>query len=231
MVDYTKIQVQNDPMRIAYSRPVGEGKFPAMVVMYHRGAFDDFTLKICDDLAESGYLAAAMDLYHWPPLLEPPQENPFPRDPEIIKDVSATLDWLSVQNDVDMDRLGIIGHCMGGRMALLGASTHDVFKACVPYYPGNMFKAWSEDGPPPFELLGQIKGSVLGFFGNDDQNPSTEDREKISAELTNFGIQHEFHGYDGAGHAFQNFLAAERYREEATRDSWAKTIPYLDQTL
>ena len=68
-----------------------------------------------------------------------------------------------------MDRLGIIGHCMGGRMALLGASTHDVFKACVPYYPGNMFKAWSDDGPPPFELLGQIKGSVLGFFGNDDQ--------------------------------------------------------------
>ena len=151
--------------------------------------------------------------------------------PEIIKDVSATLDWLSNQNDVDMDRLGIIGHCMGGRMALLGASTHDVFKACVPYYPGNMFKPWSDDGPPPFDLLGQIKGSVLGFFGNDDKNPSAEDKEKISSELTRFGIQHEFHGYDGAGHAFQNFLAPERYREEATRNSWAKTIPYLDQTL
>ena len=231
MVEYTEVQVDGSPMRIACSVPVGSGPHPAIVVMYHRGGFDDFTLKVCDDLAEAGYVAASMDLYHWPPLLEPPQENPFPKDPEIIKDVSATVEWLAARGDVDMENLGILGHCMGGRMALLGASTNEAFKACVPYYPGNMFKPWSEDGPAPFELLGGIQGTVRGFFGNDDQNPSPEDREKISTELSRLGVEHVFHGYDGAGHAFQNFEAPERFRADATTDSWEKTIAYLGRTL
>lgn len=231
MVEFTEVNVDGNTMRIAYSSPGGEAVHPAVVVMYHRGGFDDFTIKVCDDLAAAGFFSAAMDLYHWPPLLEPASENPFPVDPEIIKDVTATVDWLSQRGDIDMSRLGILGHCMGGRMALLGAATHDVFKACVPYYPGNTFKPWSEDGPSPFELFGGIKGSVLGFFGNDDQNPSPEDRDKISAELGRLGIDHEFHGYDGAGHAFQNFVAPERFRPEATADSWNKTISYLGQTL
>ena len=231
MVEFTEVQVDGNPMRIACSLPAGSGPHPAIVVMYHRGGFDDFTLKVCDDLAEAGYVAASMDLYHWPPLLEPPQENPFPKDPEIIKDVSATVEWLAARGDVDMENLGILGHCMGGRMALLGASTNEAFKACVPYYPGNMFKPWSEDGPAPFELLGGIKGTVQGFFGNDDQNPSPEDREKISKELSRLGVEHVFHGYDGAGHAFQNFVAPERFRADATTDSWKKTIAYLESTL
>ena len=231
MVEYTEVQVDGNPMRIAFSVPAGSGPQPAIVVMYHRGGFDDFTMKVCEDLAEAGYVAASMDLYHWPPLLEPPQENPFPKDPEIIKDVSATIEWLAARDDVDMENLGILGHCMGGRMALLGASTNESFKACVPYYPGNMFKPWSEDGPAPFELLGGIKGTVQGFFGNDDQNPSPDDREKISTELSRLGVEHVFHGYDGAGHAFQNFVAPERFRADATTDSWEKTITYLESTL
>lgn len=231
MAEYTEIQVDGVPMRISYSVPAGDGPHPAMVIMYHRGGFDDFTTRIADDLSAAGYLAAAMDLYHWPPLLEPPQENPFPLDPEIIKDVAATVDWLSGRGDVAMDRVGIIGHCMGGRMSFLGASTNDAFGACVAYYSGNMFKPWSDDGPTPFERLDGIRGPVMGFFGNDDKNPSPEDVDKISAELTRLGKTHEFHRYDGAGHAFQNFLSAERYRPEATADSWARTIAFLDSTL
>jgi carboxymethylenebutenolidase len=231
MVQYTEIDVDGNPMRVGCSVPDGDGLHPAIVVMYHRGGFDDFTVKVCDDLAEAGYIAASMDLYHWPPLLDPPQENPFPKDPEIIRDITATVDWLAARSDVDLDKVGILGHCMGGRMALLGASTHEVFKACVPYYPGNMFKPWSEDGPAPFDLLSGIKGTVHGFFGNDDQNPSPADREKISAELTRLRVDHEFYSYDGAGHAFQNFLAPERFRPEATSESWEKTVAYLDNTL
>ncbi|MBD21802.1 MAG: hypothetical protein CMM37_12265 [Rhodospirillaceae bacterium] len=231
MVEFTNVQLEGNEMRIAYSSPGDKAEYPAIVVMYHRGGFDEFTVKVCDDLADAGFFSAAMDLYHWPPLLEPAAENPFPVDPEIIKDITATVGWLSGRKDVDSNRLGILGHCMGGRMALLGAATHDVFKACVPYYPGNTFKPWSEDGPSPFELLGDIRARILGFFGNDDQNPSPEDRDKISAELTRLGVEHEFHGYDGAGHAFQNFVAPERFRPEATVDSWSKTISFLNQTL
>jgi carboxymethylenebutenolidase len=230
MAQFDEVQVDGVPMRICYAEPDGDGPFPAMVIMFHRGGFDEFTTQLADKLAAEGILAAAPDLYHWPPVHEPPQENPFPRDPEIIKDIAATVDWLGGR-PVDMARVGIIGHCMGGRMAFLGASVNPAFSATVIYYGGNMLVPWSDDGPAPFELLEGIKGPVIGFFGNDDKNPSPEDVDKISAELDRLGKTHTFHRYDGAGHAFQNFLGAERYREEATKDSWAKTIPFLSQTL
>lgn len=231
MAQFDQVQVDGVPMRIAFSAPAGSGPHPGMVVMFHRGGHDEFTLKLADDLAGLGIVAAAPDLYHWPPVHEVPSENPFPRDPEIVKDVGATLAWMEKRGDVDMSRIGIIGHCMGGRMAMLGAATHDSITAVVKYYGGNMFKPWSEDGPAPFELIGRIRGPVIGFSGTDDQNPSPADMEKIGAALDRHGIAREFHLYAGAGHAFQNFLSAERYREEATKDSWAKTVAFLDRTL
>ena len=94
-----------------------------------------------------------------------------------------------------------------------------------------MFKPWSDDGPAPFELLKDLRGPVLGFSGDQDQNPSPDDMNKISAELTRCGKEHKFHLYQGAGHAFQNFLSAERYREEATKDSWAKMKVFLEKNL
>ena len=228
MAQFDEVMVDGVPMKIAHSVPKGSGPHPGMLVMFHRGGFDDFTLKTADDLADLGYLAAAMDLYHWPPVHEVASDNDFPRDPEIIKDVGATIDWMAKRGDVDMSHLGIIGHCMGGRMSFLGASTHDSISACVVYYGGNMFKPWSDNGPPPFDLLKNLNGQVIGFSGGDDQNPSPEDMDKISAELTRCGTKHEFHLYDGAGHAFQNFLSDERYREAATKDSWARTVAFLD---
>jgi carboxymethylenebutenolidase len=231
MAQFDEVKVDGVPMRIAWSAPAGKGPHPGMLIMFHRGGFDDFTLKVADDLAELGIVAAVPDVYHWPPVHEVASENPFPRDPEIVKDVGATIAWMDKRGDVDPGRLGIIGHCMGGRMAMLGAATHDSITAVVNYYGGNLFKPWSDDGPPPFDLLKNIRGPVLGFSGTDDGNPSPEDMDKIGAELTRHGIAHEFHLYDGAGHAFQNFLSSERYREEATKDSWGKTVTFLRTTL
>ena len=110
MAQFDEVQVDGVPMKIAYSVPSGDGPHPAVLVMFHRGGFDEFTLKFADDLADLGFVAAAMDLYHWPPVHEKAEDNDFPRDPEIIKDVSATIDWLSKRGDVNMSKLAIGGH-------------------------------------------------------------------------------------------------------------------------
>lgn len=231
MAQYDEVKVDGVPMRILYSAPKTATRHATVVIMFHRGGFDAFTEKVADDLAAEGFVAAAPDLYHWPPVHEPPQENPFPRDPEIVKDVAATVAWLGKRKDVDSGRVGIMGHCMGGRMSFVGASTNPAVRACVVYYGGNMFVAWSENGPTGFDMLKGLKCPVIGFFGNDDQNPSKDDVNRIEAELKRLGIKYTFHRYDGAGHAFQNFLSEPRYRPDATRDSWAKTLDFLNRTL
>jgi carboxymethylenebutenolidase len=104
------------------------------------------------------------------------------------------------------------------------------WKAAGVFYGGNIMKSWG-DGPTPFSLTANIAAPVIGFFGVDDQNPSTADVHKIDAELTRFGKPHEFHMYDGAGHAFLNFMNAERYREAPAKDAWDKMLAFLGKHL
>ena len=72
MAEYSEVQVDQVPMRIAHAFPGGVGPHPGVVVMFHRGGFDDFTIKVLDDLASAGFAAAAPDVYHWPPVEKPP---------------------------------------------------------------------------------------------------------------------------------------------------------------
>ena len=67
---------------------------------------------------------------------------------------------------------------------------------------GNMFKVWGNGEAAPFDKLGNLRGPAIGFYGKDDENPSPDDVAKIDAKLTELGIIHDFHSYDGAGHAF-----------------------------
>jgi carboxymethylenebutenolidase len=91
-------------------------------------------------------------------------------------------------------------------------------------------KAWGE-GPTPLELTRRIACPVIGFFGTEDTNPSPEDVAKIDAEMAAHGKPHEFHSYPGAGHAFLNFLNAERHRPKPAADAWEKMLGFLDKHL
>jgi carboxymethylenebutenolidase len=53
---------------------------------------------------------------------------------------------------------------------------------------------------------------------------------EIDAQLTQLGKKHEFHAYDGAGHAFQNFTD-ERYRPEASEDAWRRYLGFFKEML
>ncbi|MBT7511709.1 MAG: hypothetical protein HN650_15095, partial [Rhodospirillaceae bacterium] len=44
-------------------------------------------------------------------------------------------------------------------------------------------------------------------------------------------VAHEFHQYDDAGHGFQDFVNPDRFRAEATDDSWEKFFAFFDARL
>ena len=54
-------------------------------------------------------------------------------------------------------------------------------------------KKIGENNPPAIKLAPNIKCPVIGFFGNDDQNPSPEDVNDYRRALTDAGVEHEFH--------------------------------------
>lgn len=232
MNDFVQVMVDGQPMQLFVARPTGSSApRPAVVIMHHKGGIDEFPRNRATRLAQAGYIAAVPELYHRMPGKTPDEQLAGLRDPEIIADIAATVDYLIEKETVRADGIAILGHCMGGRLAFLGASVDRRFRAAVAYYSGNMFKPWGIPGPTPFERLGDLKCPVIGFFGNDDKNPSPADVDKLDAELTRLGVRHTFHRYDGAGHAFQNFAAPQSFRPGPAEDAWNKTLQFLADEL
>jgi carboxymethylenebutenolidase len=226
------IPVNESPMDIYVDGPERTTAGPAILLMYHRGGIDAFTRRVAGKLAAAGYLVAVPDVSHRVGRDVPmPDRKRFFKDSEVVADMRAACDYLHGRPDVDKDTLVIMGHCMGGRMALLGAGTLPGFCGAVVYYGGGVHLSWGEEATTPFDTLRNIRVPVIGFFGNLDKNPSPEQVDRIDAELTRHGIVHSFHRYDDAGHGFQNRAPGTPGEQAAAEDSWTRTFAFLGSVL
>jgi carboxymethylenebutenolidase len=229
---WESIKVDGEDMKLYVSVPDGEGPFPAVVVIQHQGGVDQFVEDMTQRIASAGYVGVAPELYHrdGPDCQDDgPTRRARLQDVNVIKDVNATVDFLKGHRGVDGERLGIVGFCMGGRVAYLMAAANPSFKAAAAYYGGNIMVPWGE-GQSPFERTTQIHCPLIGLFGEQDTNPSPADMRKLDAELTRLGKAHEFHSYPGANHAFMN-KHGNRYHAEADRDSWPRVLAFFERNL
>lgn len=219
-------------MAIYGAVPDGGAAAPGLVVIQHAPGVDTFIQDIVRRLAESGYAAIAPDLYHrqTPQGFAPLERMGQLRDREVIADVNAAIDFLGTETAVDGQRLGILGFCMGGRVAYLMAAANARLRAAAVYYGGNIMKPWGGD-LAPFARTEAIGCPVLFHFGEEDTNPSPADRQALDAELARHGKQKEFYTYPHAGHAFMNFTNPERYRAEAAAHSWPRTLDFFARHL
>ncbi|MEE8515123.1 MAG: dienelactone hydrolase family protein [Alphaproteobacteria bacterium] len=230
MADRIELTIGDITTDALAASPDGAGPFPGIVVGFHKGGLDDLSEWVVDDLAANGYAALAPNHYHvLPEGVSIDDRRDYLTDKQLAEDLMAAADRLVADYDVDGDRIGLLGLCMGGRTTWVGlVSNPERWKWGGVWYGGSSFKALG-DGPAPFDRLVNIACPVGGFFGNDDKNPSPEDVDKIEARLTELGKDHEFHRYDGAGHAFMGFGASRR--ENAAKESWAIALKLMGRYL
>jgi carboxymethylenebutenolidase len=232
------IGVQDSPMEVFLFKPDGEGPHPGLILAQHIPVGhtgienDEFTLKAAERFAAQGYYVAAPFIFHWwPKDQEMMAKAKASRDDWTVADLEATFALLADKPDVDAERIGIVGHCWGGRVAWLGACHIPELAACAVFYGGRIKLAMGEGSPVAIDLADQICCPVAGFFGNDDQNPTPEDVDDYGEALSRANVPHTFYRYDGAGHAFQNFPNPERYRPEQSEDAWEKVLAFFGTTL
>lgn len=231
MAQWDRIEVDGSPMRLYVGTPSLGRAFPAVIVIHPGSGVDKFIEDRVENLSQHGYLAIAPDLFH----RQAEEGDPLARigrlrDPEVISDVNAAVNYARRLKDTQLGDVGIIGFCMGGRVAYLMAASKPVFKAAGIFYGGDIMKAWG-NGPTPFELTPYIHCAIAGFFGAEDTNPSPADVDRLAAQLDRYRKPYEFHRYPEAGHAFANFTNPLTYREGSARDAWDKLIPFLQRTL
>ncbi|HUB97827.1 MAG TPA: dienelactone hydrolase family protein [Stellaceae bacterium] len=226
------VRVGGGAMPLFIAAPDAPGPHPAVLVAHHRTGVDEFTRDVCERCAGIGVVAVAPNFYHRRPAGEDPVASMKElKDGELVDDINAAVRFLVSLPHVKKDAIGTVGHCLGGRTSYLGLVWNPIFKAAILLYHGNIFESRGEGMPAPFELTSNIRCPIIGFFGNDDRNPSPEMVRRLSREFARRGIRHVFHHYDGAGHAFQDHTSRHNYREAAAVDAWPKMLAFLDSAL
>ena len=229
-VTWETTTVQGSKMRIYVGIPERPGPHPGVVVAQHAGGVDAQMQDVAHQLHREGYVVAVPELFHRQAADVPAgKRTSLLKDNEIIADMNATIAHLKDKR-LAVGPIGVTGFCMGGRVTYLMAAANPEIAAAAVFYGGNVFKPLG-DGPSPFERTANIKCPMIGFFGAEDGNPSPADVKKIDEELTRLGKWHEFHMYNNAGHAFQNFMNPERYRERAARASWTELLAFFTEYL
>ncbi len=207
----------------------GEAR-PAILVFMEIFGINAHIRDIAERLAREGYVALAPDYFHrtGPGVEYDYNEEGMERGmallaalqaDEMISDVNAAIAGLEARADVQSDRIGAIGFCIGGHMAYLSACETSV--CCVASFYGGGVAA--PEGPGGAQsTIGRthkIKGRILCLFGETDGYIPSDQVEAIATALKGAGVKHETVVYWGADHGF--FCdQRESYQRAAATDAW-----------
>jgi len=205
--------------------PEKPGRYPGLVVIHEWWGLTDWVKEQTQKFAEQGYVALAVDLYRGKVATDPEEAHELmrglPQD-RAVSELKAAFAYLGTRKDVDRDRIGTVGWCMGGGHALQLAIHEPRLAACVVNY-GAL--------PTDPNDLQQIFAPVLGNFGADDRGITPADVHAFEKTMKDMSRQVDLKIYDGAGHAFENSTNQTGYRPEAAADAWARTIAFLNKHL
>ncbi|WP_326558855.1 dienelactone hydrolase family protein [Micromonospora sp. NBC_01796] len=228
-----------DEIEAYLARPLGPGPYGAVVVIHHMPGYDEATKEMTRRLAHHGYLAVCPNLYsREAPGASPDDAAAAARanggvpDVRLVGDVAGAAAYLRGLTSSN-GKVGVIGHCSGGRQSFLAACQLPL-DAAVDCYGAFVVGTPPEGMPATFQpLLGmadRLSAPLLGLFGAEDKYPSPEQTEELERELTRLGKTFEFHTYENAGHAF---FATDRpsYRPQAAVDGWQKIFTWFDRYL
>jgi carboxymethylenebutenolidase len=203
--------------------PDGNGPHPAVVVIHEAYGLNDNIKNITTRLAENGYAGLAVDLFsdrvralcmarYMAGMLRGSVDR-FG-----VGDLKAALGYLATLPEVDPERLGAIGFCMGGSFAVAWACTDQRLKAIAPYYAVN---------PRPIEATRRIC-PVVGSYPENDFTAGAG--RALEVEMTKNGIDHDIKIYPGTRHSFFNETRGA-YNKQAADDSWERVMSFFDTHL
>jgi carboxymethylenebutenolidase len=200
------------------------GKGPGIIVIQEWWGLVDHIKDVCDRFSKAGFTALAPDLYDGKATKSPDDAGKMMMAlniDEAAKKLNGAIDYLS-SHKAASGKVGVVGFCMGGQLALYAATINTKVGASVDYY------GIHPNVQPDFTKL---SGPVLGFFGEKDKTTSKEAVEQLGNQLKRSGIKYDFHTYPGTNHAFFNDSRPEVYDSVAATDTWQRMTNFFKTNL
>lgn len=169
-------------------------------------------------LAEQGYAALFVNYFSQNPSKD--ANGFFGNSPEAlvtfsiwVREVKDAITFLGSQNDVQRERIGLLGFSLGGYLSLGFSTLNNTAGAIVTYYGG---------------LVPQLEGGAsnlpptLILHGAKDQVVPVSEAYRLQRLLETNQIPHEVKIYPGQGHGFNG---------SDSRDAWQRTLAFFGKTL
>ncbi len=232
-------------MAVFVAEPDTAEKLPGLVYFHVLPGLNAQHRSMAVRLAAEGYVVAAPDLYH---RLGYRTEFDFPREREqayearrtisqfgLAADSRGALNYLREHPGVDVERIGVIGFCMGGMVAYLAAALNRDVRASAVIYGTGIARTEPSPRTPitPLELAEGISGPMLWMSAQGDQVVPPEDAETFRQRMSALGKTFESHFYndESVGHAFFDEDIPEFYHAAAAEWGWPLIVDFLDRHL
>lgn len=205
--------------------PHSAGRHPALLVIHEWWGLNDWVKQQAARYASDGYVTLAVDLYHGrvadTPELAHELSRGLPQD-QGVRDLTAALAWLRQRKDVDPDRIGAVGWCMGGGFAIQLAVAAPTLRAVAVNY-----------GPLPTDkdALARIHAQVLGNFGGQDRGIPPDAVHAFAGAMQKLGKPADIVIYPDAGHAFENPNNTSGYRAQDAAQALGRIDRFFAATL
>ena len=203
----------------------GDGKLaPGVLVVHQWMGLTDYERQRCQQLAELGYIAFALDIYGKGVRPANPQEaakmsSVYKTDRALYRRrLNLGLEQLRGQAGVAQDRIAAIGYCFGGTGVLELARSGADMVGAVSFHGGL-------DSPTPADGK-NIKAKLLLCHGADDPFVPAADIDAMKSELNAANVDWQMIYYSGAVHSFTQPMAGSdnsrgaAYNERADKRSW-----------
>ena len=223
--------------------PGGEGPWPAAIFYGDAGGIRPAMLEMAKRLADAGYVVLLPDLFYrygpYGPLV--PKEV-FKGDVGAIlgplmattgtakasEDTGAFLAYLDTRKDIAGARIGAVGFCMGGGLAIAAAATYPQrFAAVASFHGGNL--ATDAPGSPHLLAPGLAAELYIASADKDDSYPAPM-AARLEDALAKAGVRYRAEMYVGALHGWMvpDFPV---YDPDAADRGWAAMLALFERAL
>jgi carboxymethylenebutenolidase len=183
---------------------------------------------VADRFADQGFLTLAPDLYHGVATTEPDEAGKLMMGlamDQAAKDIAGAAAFLAARPGITTGKVGTVGFCMGGSLALWSATLADPIVAAVGFYPA---VPWERMGPKWSNYSGK---AALIHCSEGDGTSAAPGIQQAKQAIEAAGGTVEIHDYPGTDHAFFNDDRPEVYAGAAAENAWERTLAFLASRL
>lgn len=235
MLDIEAEFVHVEGLRAYLARPLG-GATGGMLLLPMITGIDAQVREYAHDIAASGVTALVWDPWHGPSSDDTPVEELMALmerldDENCLTEMTTLLDHAF--GELELAKVGVIGWCLGGRLALILGARDQRVANVVAYHPSIVVPRPPHHAIDAVESAGRVEAPVMVLHAGADTIMSTDTFGQLQSTLQSRTAGATVtHVYPGADHGFSSRKRQDKQvNADAYALSWPQALRFMGDTV